>query len=158
MKKLIMALATVVSFSATAADVKENLICSFTEPFISYTYNPNDNTVLFDGLGEEVEVYTNVTVTEIPDEPLYEGHFDESTRRWSYGSWEIKTSEGETLVKFSLDFGGSDGMSDLNFAFTGVAIQGFSEERPLIGGCRSESLPALHPYTGIEAVGLPYEF
>lgn len=151
MKNIFFIATLLVASSALATGINESVVCSFTEPFISYTFNPSTNSVVLTNMGEETTTYENATIKKVADVVLYEGY----EVNYSYGTWQMQDSMGNALVTFALDFSGSDGMSDQQYPFTGVTGEGTSVGFTLVGGCYSASNPPVDAYGVIDSIGLP---
>lgn len=112
MKHLVPMLA-LLGWSQIAA--AESIYCTFTEPFVSVTYNSDTNIVVVSSPEEEVQLPGKVT--------------------FGKGGIISITSEG---INHRLDINttkeGSDGMSDFVYPFEGI-ING-----SLYGGCETDTL------------------
>lgn len=103
----------------------ETFVCSFTEPFYTLTYD------------------TSTQILQIKDdaEGTIKYEKDISFTVLDAGKFELRRPMGSTLVTLTLNFQGSDGMSNQVFPYeaTTVAIGGANNG---IGGCTSSALPA----------------
>lgn len=160
MKKLVLIALTVAGLSASA-EVTEDINCGFTEPFISYNYLAAEKAIVLIGPREdggpgmvELDRWENATIVQIENAPLWSHH----NADWVRGTWAMKDANNNTIVKFALDFEGSDGMSDMQYPFTGVVDNGRPAGYSLVGGCYSESLPIVDPYEKMQDMGLPLDF
>lgn len=107
----------VVAPAAASADV---IRCSFTEPFISMTYSMTQSAI------EVVAPDGNETIANVSFQILGPGQF------------ELRDAANAAIVTLSLDYRGSDGMSDTIFPYTGVRVwEGGGQD----GGCWSNNLP-----------------
>ncbi len=115
------------SISAQAEAVR----CSFTEPFIQVTVDAAAKTVTYlDAIENKTTVHAILENTQ-----------QDGVTRIVWGPGE----EENTVLEFHRDpSGGSDGMSDFLFPYTGEMWTGDTDR--LVGGCDTESEPAVNPY------------
>ena len=113
-------LLTVLSLGLPAAAQADVIRCTFTEPFISMTYSMTQSSI------EVVTPDGNETIASISFQILGPGQF---------ALWDAAEA---ALVTLSLDYRGSDGMSDTIFPYSALRAGEGGEQH---GGCWSNHLP-----------------
>lgn len=120
MKSSVLALATLVSVVANVAHA-DIIVCRQTEPFINETFDTEKGTV-------------SVVTPENMNNPDVSGGLKFVIK--GAGKFEIRTAQGALRRALTLNYDGSDGMSDLVYPFDGGAgINGSI-------GCESSELKA----------------
>lgn len=121
-----IALIALLTFSIHAqADLIQ---CDFTEPFIQTTYSMAQQKLTVRVFGESSpQMISNV-----------------SFQIKSPGEFEIVSAEGRVLQKLSLNYKGSNGMSDTTYPYD-VQYTFQDKASPLFGGCTSNFLKASLP-------------
>lgn len=112
-------------------------MCSFTEPFFTVTYDSESGVITYVGaenFNEETGEFEPVILST-------DGDFQAAAGDNEY---ILVDGSGNTLMSLTLDFEGSDGMSDFIYPFTAQ----FGES--LFGGCETTSAPAVNPYELVE--------
>jgi uncharacterized membrane protein len=112
MKALFFITALIVSTAAQADIIK----CSFTEPFVEIQYSMTQSSLTVTSADEPTYVVKNVSL-----QILGAGYF------------ELWNAQKNTVVQLSLDFNGSDGMSDYTYPYT-------AQWNGYWGGCTSNFL------------------
>jgi hypothetical protein len=112
----------------------ETVTCSFTEPFITVTYDPTQKSVsVHDAIENQVNVYPVKSVATDSN-----GMTDVT---WNSASGDLRS------LKYQMESrGGSDGMSNYVFPMTGK-LSTENSTYDLIGGCDTPSEPAVDPET-----------
>jgi hypothetical protein len=120
-----------VSLAFTKVAQADIIRCTFTEPFLTYTYSMAQQklTVQDHGTGRTTS-YSN-TAFQI----LAAGRF-------------VVGDVARPRLVLLLNNRGSDGMSDLIYPYTGIAKQYSGDRRDLNGGCRSNYLRPRCPAGG----------
>lgn len=154
MKKILMGLAftfTAVSF-ASAQDVAtqnstinrtEILVCSFTEPFFTITYNASTKEItytgvdMYDELNNEFMVLTLATQAQFVALPQTDVNGQEYIYPTNGSQFQLLDDSGNMVVELTLSYLGSDGMSDFIYPFDAVHSSGH------VGGCYSTSAPLI---------------
>ncbi len=114
-----------------AAAQAETVKCSFTEPFIQITVDPAAKTVT------HLDAIENKTTVH----PILENTTADGRTRIVWGPGE----EENSVIEYWRDpRGGSDGMSDFLFPYSAETWTGDVER--LVGGCETDSEPAVNPY------------
>lgn len=96
--------------------------CTFTEPFISMTYSMTQSSI------EVVTPDGNETIASVSFQILGPGQF---------ALWDAAET---ALVTLSLDYRGSDGMSDTIFPYSALRAAESGDQH---GGCWSNHLPRI---------------
>jgi hypothetical protein len=128
MKKIIIPVLVLIVTTAVQADV---IKCTFTEPFVSSTYNMSTKSLTYvaafgaDGKENETTVLEGVSF-QIKDA----GHF------------ELISSYGDVLQVISLNHAGSDGMSDMVYPYEVKDSSSMFKASAGIGACTSNYLKA----------------
>lgn len=120
------------ALTASAAHA-ETVTCSFTEPFITVTYDPTQKNVsVRDAIENQVNVYPVKSVATDSN-----GVTDVT---WNSASGDLKS------LKYQMESrGGSDGMSDYIFPMSGE-LSTSTPDHVLSGGCETPSNLAIDPY------------
>lgn len=129
MKKIVFLLATISSFSAFS---QQPINCTFTEPFIDFDIDVVNQTVVRNEPDWENE-NGGVLSTDISAQFNFV-----STLKNGVANLVLSDKQtGKKVFDASLNFKGSDGMSDNTYAYD---VKYNREQSSLYGGCSSESL------------------
>lgn len=126
------------------------MYCTFTEPFINITFEPETGKVAYSGWDTITETPQNnsgVILEETNERVLTaDGKLvpvvaaGESVDQFYaiFGSkFELQNENGNVLMSLTLDMQGSDGMSDNQYPFSAVYGGNF-------GGCETQRYPAVN--------------
>lgn len=147
------ALALLITLTATTTFAQEAekdvLYCSFTEPFISITYDAATGKITENG----PEHWDEEKQEFVPEVIAENGRFTVvKTDEYGYDkSFKLYDDKGQVILEAALDFQGSDGMSDRVYPFSAIYHQG-SFSGTLHGGCQTEAAPAWDPISLSESL------
>lgn len=120
MKTLLTTTALLLAASVSQADI---IKCSFTEPFINTVYSTTQSTLTISGFDIQKQVIKNV-----------------SFQIKGPGSFDLIDNKGKVLQKLTLNFAGSDGMSDNVYPYEVQDFSMHSYANGGYGGCSSNFL------------------
>ena len=106
----------------------DSIVCSFTEPFVTSTYNIEDSTLTYSEDGNGNMTFTNVTF-EIK----------------APGEFSLVGSDGKLLQALYLNNKGSNGMSDTIYPYEVRDYSPIFALKGNYGGCVSNHLPSQEP-------------
>lgn len=141
MKKLIIAL--IVSMAPAA--FAETLECSFTEPFFSLSYDSRTQVLKRtepDWENDAGKVVTRVVARNVRVVPLSNVKTNELT---SFTRFALIGRDGTVHLRLTLNYQGSDGMSDITFPYDAVIPNSRTSANNGVGGCESGTLAAINP-------------
>lgn len=121
MKNLIILSAFMFSVSSYA----EVINCTFTEPFISFSYNTATETLV----EKEAVMDQTKVLKKVSFQIKYAGTF------------LLKDKAGKLLAELKLNNQGSDGMSDAVYPYDAKYMSTMGTSHPLFGGCTSSLKP-----------------
>lgn len=146
MKSLILAAVLISTAQAFGADTAENLYCTFTEPFISITFDgttKNIEKVGPEDWNEKTEKFESkslgkgklVRVGDVTDYP---------------SSYSLQNENGDTIVELTLNSAGTDGMSENTYPMSAK----YTSVSNLYGGCYTDSAQPWNHYEIENSLGL----
>lgn len=144
MRTMFMSLFMLLSFNFAQA-ANEILVCAFTEPFFTVTYNATTKEVtytgmdMYDELSEEFMVLTLATNAKFEAVPQIDVNGEEYVYPTAGSQFKLLDDKGDLLVDLTLSYLGSDGMSDFIYPFDAVHASGH------VGGCYSTTAPLIDP-------------
>lgn len=143
MKKVLIGLFIIFGFMTQAQ--AEVLVCSFTEPFFTITYNADTKEVtytgvdMYDELNDDFMVLTLATQAQFVAVPQVSADGTQYVYPTQGSEFKLLDDNGDLIVTLHLSYQGSDGMSDFLYPFDAVHSTGH------IGGCYSTSAPLIDP-------------
>jgi uncharacterized membrane protein len=136
MKKFIFLLAVISSFQAMAAG-QESINCGFTEPFYDIDIDVNAKKVVINDIDWDSEDFRHKK-TDISKEV----NIVSSLVNGAPTITLVDNKTGKTRLTATLDFKGSDGMSDQEYAYS--AVHKVGSDITHYGGCSSKSINAIN--------------
>lgn len=118
--QILSALVLTLSAATASADI---IKCVFTEPFVNTTYSMAQQTLTIKMMDEKSQVLRNV-----------------SFQIRAPGKFEIVDKAGKVIQQLTLNFAGSDGMSDNIYPYSVVHLPMKSGANNGVGGCSSNYL------------------
>ncbi len=141
MKSTFMLLTFTLLSTTAFSQTKDILFCTFTEPFIDISFEAETGLITY----VSVDSYDEVNKTFTPKELAKNGKLipvtgpDESAADFypvEGSQFELKDDNDDLILSLTLDFQGSDGMSDTIYPFTAKYLS-------IYGGCETQKYPAV---------------
>lgn len=133
MKSLVL-LAVALSHPTAFAAPNEIISCNFTEPFFTVSYDDSLGLLMRELADDEIrrDEETGETLVTI------RRSYDAQKIKTGKNTYIVKNARGRVVLELTRDFNGSDGMSDVTYAYSAKS-DGF------VGGCRSNLYKSKEP-------------